>query len=121
MKFPIKYKLASITLVILLPMLFFSIYHYIEMVKLEKSDRISHNLETAGVVAKEIDGLIAGTFGILNALAKHPAVQAKNPRECDKLFNELLPTDLNHLNILAAGMDGYNYGSGVSSPGVRLK
>jgi PAS domain S-box-containing protein len=119
MKFPIKYKLASIILVILLPMSFFSVSHYFAMVEQEKANIASRNATTAGEVAKEIDGLIAGTFGVLNALAKHPSVPAKHSPECDKLFAELLPANPGHLNILAAGMDGYNYGSGVPSPGVR--
>jgi len=119
-KFPIKYKLISIILIILLPIMGYSVYHYFEMIELNKAQIKSHNLEIASTIAKDLTVIIDGSFRILSTIALHPAVQARDPEECDRLFAKLLPSYPDHLNILVADMHGYNRGSGVKAPGVRL-
>ncbi|MBI4685250.1 MAG: PAS domain S-box protein [Nitrospirae bacterium] len=119
MRYTIKLKLASIILVIFIPLVFFSINHYFTMLKHEKEDMQVRNYKAASDIANYLDEVISKSFAFLQALSKHPAVINKDPKECDRLFSELLPSYPHHLNILAAGMDGYNYGSGVPSPDVR--
>jgi PAS domain S-box-containing protein len=119
MKFPIKYKLTSIALLILVPLLVFGIYHRYEMIEHGKNDIKAGNLVLAARIANELDDLIDSSFATLRSLAKHPVVISKDTRGCDRLFKELLPSYPDHLNILAAGMDGNNYGSGVHDPGVH--
>ncbi len=119
MKFPIKYKLASIALLSLVPLLIFGMYHSNELIEHGKNNIKSGNLLLAARIANELDDLIDSTFATLLSLAKHPAVISKNTRACDRLFKELLPSYPDHLNILAAGMDGNNYGNGVYEPGVH--
>jgi len=119
-KFPIKYKLTSIIFIILIPIIGYSIHHYFEMIEQSKAQIKSHNLEIASNIAKDLTVIIDGSFRILTTLAVHPAVQARDPEECDRLFAKLLPSYPNHLNILIADMHGYNRGSGVKTPHVRL-
>lgn len=119
MKFPIKYKLASITLLILIPLLVFALYHSHEMIEHGKKDIKEGNLFLAEHIANELDALIDSSFAALRSLAKHPAVISKDSRGCDRLFKELLPYYPDFINILAADMDGYNYGSGAYAPGVH--
>ncbi|MCK9420657.1 MAG: PAS domain S-box protein [Nitrospirae bacterium] len=119
MKFPIKYKLASIALLILVPLLVFGMYHSSVMIENGKKGIKEGNLVLAENLADELDYLIDSSFSTLQSLAKHPAVVSKDSRASDRLFKELLPSYPDHLNILAADMDGNNYGSGVYSPGVR--
>jgi PAS domain S-box-containing protein len=119
-KFPIKYKLTSIILIILIPILGYSVYHYFDIIEQSKAQIKSHNLEIASNIAKDLTVIIDGSFRILSTLAVHPAVQARDPEECDRLFAKLLPSYPDHLNILMADMHGYNRGSGVKTPGVRL-
>ncbi len=118
-KFPIKYKLSSIILVILVPLLVFTISHYLNMIENAKKEMRSRNVEMAKDVAMEMNESIDKSLGVLIPLAKHPAVVSRKSGECDRLFARLLPSYPLHLNILAAGMDGYNYCSGAYSPGVR--
>ncbi len=119
MRYPLKYKLASIILVILVPLLIFSVYHYLELLGKSKERINAHNREIAKDITQELDELVEKSFGVLRALAEHPAVKTKNSRECDQLFARLLPAYPSHLNILAADMDGYNYGSGVHTRDMR--
>ncbi len=119
MRIPIKYKLASIVLLIFVPLLIFSSYNVYSMYKYEKEDIKTSNLIIASSVATNIDHLIDASFSALRSLSKYPAVISKDTRACDRLFSELLPSYPAHLNILAADMDGNNYGSGVFTQGVR--
>ncbi|MEW6418939.1 MAG: PAS domain S-box protein, partial [Nitrospirota bacterium] len=115
MRFPCKYKLISIILVILIPMVIFSIYHYFEMLGHNKEVIRSNNLAIAKNIAKELDELVNKSLDVLYALSRHPAVIAKNSKECNRLFAELLTLYPLHLNIVAADMHGNIYGSGVYS------
>ena len=119
MKFPIKYKLASIAFLIIVPILLFGMYHSYAIIEHGKEDIKTDNLVLAAHVANEFDDLIDSSFATLRSLAKHPAVISKDSAACDRLFKELLPSYPDHLNILAAGMDGYNYGSGEYSPAMH--
>ena len=119
MKFPIKYKLASIALLILVPLLVFALYHSHEMIEHGKNDIKAGNIALAARIANELDNLIDTSFATLRSLAKHPAVISKDTRASDRLFKELLPSYPDFLSILAADMSGYNYGSGVYAPGVH--
>ncbi len=120
MRFPIKYKLASIILITLTPLVAFTISHYFEMIDNGKKQLRSRNIAIATEIAATLDERIGKSFGVLRPIAEHPAVISRDSRQCDKLFARLLPSYPSHLNILAAGMNGYNYGSGVFSQGVRL-
>ena len=119
MKFPIKYKLASIAFIIIVPILLFGMYHSYTIIEHGKEDIKANNLALATHVANDFDDLINSSFATLRSLAKHPAVINKDSVVCDRLFKELLPSYPDHLNILAVGMDGYNYGSGEYSPGMH--
>jgi PAS domain S-box-containing protein len=119
MKFPIKYKLASIAFLILLPLLVFAMFHTYALIEHGKEEIKTDNLVLAAHIANELDGLIDTSFATLRSLAKNPLVIRKDSRECDRLFKELLPSYPDYLNILAADMDGYNYGSGAYAPGVH--
>ncbi len=119
MKFPIKYKLAVMVYLIYVPLLLFAIHHYYSILTHEKGHYNENNLFVATTTANNLDHLIDTSFSTLRVLSKHPAVINKDSRACDRLFHELLPSYPAHLNILAAGMDGNNYGSGVPSPDVR--
>lgn len=119
MRFSIKFKLTAIILLIFVPLFFFTIHHYYKMLEHEKRDIKTGNLFIATHIANDIDNLIEASFATLRPLSRHPAVINKDSRACDRLFSGLLPSYPVHLNIVAAGMDGYNYGSGVPSPDVR--
>jgi len=119
MRFHIKYKLAAIVLLIFVPLFLFAVFNFYAVFEHEKEDIKTANLSVASTVAVHLDGLIDASFAALRSLSKQPAVINKDSRACDRLFSELLPSYPSHLNILAAGIDGYNYGSGVPSPGVR--
>src|SRR4030067_3060144 len=90
-KFPIKYKLTSIIFIILIPLIGFCIHHYFEMIERSKAQIKSHNLEIASNIAKDLTVIIDGSFRILTTLAVHPAVQARDPEDCDRLSAILLP------------------------------
>ncbi len=119
MRFPIKYKLASIVFLIFAPLLLFAIHHFYKMHEHEKERIRTGNLAIATEIVDDLDNVIGASFSALRSLSKHPAVVNKDARACDRLFSEVLSYYPAHLNILAAGMDGYNYGSAVSAPGVR--
>jgi PAS domain S-box-containing protein len=119
MRFPIKYKLISIVFLIFAPLLLFAIYHFYVMHEHEKERIRTGNLVIATEIVDDLDNLIDASFSALRSLSKHPAVINKDARACDQLFSEVLSYYPAHLNILTAGMDGYNYGSAVSAPGVR--
>lgn len=121
MLLPIRYKLLSLVLIVIIPVCLISAYHYIEMVDSTKNDIQSANKRIARNIAQNISSLIERSFSALNALAKHPAVIRQDSRACDRLFGELLPSFPSHLNIIAADMNGNNYGSaGPDSPVRRL-
>src|SRR6266568_6159858 len=119
MKFTIKYKLASLILITIIPMLFLATQHYFELLTRNKQQINTRTKETAAGVAQYLDHAIAESHNILLPLAKHPAVVAQKSAECDRLFAALLPSFADHLNILAAGMNGFNYGSGVDPSSAR--
>ncbi len=119
MKFPIKYKLASIAFLILIPLVVYAIYHSHKMIENGKNDIKAGNQVLAAQIANDLDNIIDSSFATLRSLAKHPAVISRDTGACDRLFKELLPSYPDFLNILAADMDGYNYGSGIYSPGVH--
>ncbi|MCM2357860.1 MAG: EAL domain-containing protein [Geobacteraceae bacterium] len=113
MKFTIKYKLASLILIIVIPVFILSTQHYTRMLARNKQLINSRNQEIASAVAQDLDHVIKDSLNTLLPLARHPAVVAKDTSECNRLFASLIPSFTEHLNILAAGMDGCNYGSGV--------
>ncbi len=119
MKFTIKYKLASLILITIIPMFLLATQHYYEMLTRNKLMINSRTQETATAVAQDLDHTIEESHNILLPLAKHPAVIAQKSAECDRLFAGLLPSFADHLNILAAGMNGFNYGSGVDPSSAR--
>ena len=119
MKFTIKHKLTSLILITIIPMLFLATLHYFEMLTRNKQQINTRTQETAAAVAQYIDHAIAESHNILLPLAKHPAVVAQKSAECDRLFAALLPSFDDHLNILAAGMNGFNYGSAVDPSSSR--
>ncbi|OGW39937.1 MAG: hypothetical protein A2010_07535 [Nitrospirae bacterium GWD2_57_9] len=115
----LKYKFLLIILVVFVPLTVFSFHHYLIMVDDEKEIIKARNLDTAIDTARELDEIIDKTLGVLHALALHPSVKALNSDQCDRLFAQLLPSYPDHLNILLADMDGFNRGTGVSTPDVR--
>lgn len=119
MKFPIKYKLASIAYLILIPLTIFAIYHSRAIIEHGKDDIKASNLAHTELLVYELDSLVDSAFATLRSLSKHPAVISKDTRACDRLFKELLPSYPDFINILAADMNGNNYGSGVYSSGVH--
>ena len=70
MKFPIKYKLASIAFLILVPLLVFAVYHSLAMIDRGKEDIQADNLVLASHLANELDDLIESSFATLQALAQ---------------------------------------------------
>ncbi len=118
-KFPIKYKLTTIIFIILMPIIGYSTYHYFEIIEHDKEHLQIHNLEISTNITRELQDIITNSFSILSSLSAHPAVLTRDSRECDRLFAKLIPSFPDHLNILAADMQGNNYGSGVAAPGVR--
>lgn len=119
MRFPIKYKLTGLILLIFVPLIVLSIHHYFELIEHDKLEVASHNLDTATIIAKSLDDEIHKSFALIETLSKHPAVIMKNPRECDRLFAGLLPLYSDHLNIFAVDMNGDNYCSGVHPSDIR--
>ena len=119
MRFYIKYKLVAIIALIFIPLLIFAIYNYFSTVEHEKEHSNDSNLFIATTVAGNLDHLIETSFSTLHAISKHPAIINKDSRACDRLFKELLPSYPQHLNILAARMDGSNYCSAIDPPVVR--
>lgn len=119
MRFPIKYKLAGIILIIFLPLIGVSIHYYFEILKHDKEDIKTRNRETAVSLAAILDEKIKESFVVLDTLSSHPAVITKNSRDSDGLFSKLVKMHPDYLNIVAADMDGYNTGSGVYSPDIR--
>jgi PAS domain S-box-containing protein len=119
MRFSVKYKIASIIVVVVASMLLFTAFSFFRMLEQSRDEVASRNLDIAVDISKDLDELIIKSRAILKTLAKHPAVIAGDSRECDLLFGELLPNYPLHLNIVAAGMDGRNVGSGIRSSGLR--
>lgn len=118
-RFTFKLKLVLLVTAVLLPTMLFAIFHYYEMIEMSKKEAISQNeLYTQNIVL-ELEEKIKKTLGVLQALSVHPAVRSKDSDACDKLFSNLLPFYYDQLNIVAADMDGNNYGSGVASKNVR--
>jgi PAS domain S-box-containing protein len=118
-KFSMKYKLASVILIILLPLALFSIHHYRQMVEDGIEQVNARNLAISSNTAKDLDEILGKSFGILKALSEHPAVKALDADGCDRLFAKLLPAYPDHLNIFLADMDGNNRGSGAGTPKAR--
>src|SRR6266567_6899259 len=119
MKFTIKHKLTSLILITIIPMLLLSTQHYFEMLTRSRQLINTRTQEIAAAVAQDLDHTIEESHNILLPLAQHPAVMAQNSAECDRLFAGLLSSFDDHLNILAAGMNGFNYGSGVDPSSAR--
>ena len=119
MRLSIKHKLVAIISLIFIPLVLFAGHNYFTTIQHEKDHSNNNNLFIATTVAGNLDHLVDTSFSTLRALSKHPAVVNKDSLACDRLFSELLPSYPYHLNILAAGMNGFNYGSGVLSLNVR--
>ncbi len=113
-RIPIRYKLLSLIFIIAIPVSFISIHHYHGMVEEAKNDVQFHNLQLANNIAGDLNLIVERSFAALKAVARHPAVIAKDPRTCDRLFREMLPSFPSHLNIIAVDMNGNSYGSAVA-------
>ena len=119
MKVTIKYKLVTLILILIIPLFILAIHHYFEMLAHNKQLVNSRAEEIASAVALYLDRTIAESHHILSPIAKHPAVVTQNSAACNQLFADLLTAFADHLNILAVGMNGFNYGSGVDPSTAR--
>ncbi|RNC71333.1 MAG: HAMP domain-containing protein [Desulfuromonadales bacterium] len=115
----IKFKLAIIMGVLLVPIVLVSVWHYFEILEKETVEIATHNQNVAANLAGKLESLIHETFGVMNALSRHPAVIAGDLARSDRLFAELLPSYPYRINIIAVDMDGNNIGSAVAQPQSR--
>lgn len=115
----IKQKFIAMIVILLLPTVAISFWHYFDIVKKQTVEVAHHNQDLASGIAIKLEGLIAETFSLIRAVSTHPAVIAGNSAEIDPLFAELLPSFPLRLNILAADLQGNNIGSAVPDPQVR--
>lgn len=119
MRFSLRDKIISIIVTVIISVLLFAAVHAFWMYREEKDGIRSRSQQIAADISKDLDELIIRSRAILMTLAKHPSVMARNSQECDRLFAELLPHYPMHINIVAADMNGFNYGSGVPAKDVR--
>lgn len=115
MKYPLRYKFFAIIFASISVAFAIALYHYFQIVENNKQNTQLQNTAIAEQVAGRFDAIIEQSFAALRTLARHPAVIARDARACDKLFEQLLPGFPQHLNIVAADMDGNNYGSALPS------
>lgn len=115
-RFPIKYRLASIILIMFVPLTAFSVYHYFEMAAHEKAAMTALNIRSIQSISGDLDDLIDMSFGMVKTLSLHPVVLARNAGGSDRLFRSALGSFPFQMNILAADMRGDNYGSAVGGP-----
>src|SRR5574337_736003 len=119
MRFPLRYKLTGIILIIFLPLIALSIHHYFELIEHDKQEVINHNHDKAESITIILDDEISEAFALLETLSKHPAVIEKNLRECDSLFARLLPLYPVFYRIVAVDREGLTYCSSDHSPAGR--
>ncbi len=115
----IKQKFIAMIVILVLPTVAISFWHYFDIVKKQTVEVAHHNQDLATSVAAKLDGLIVETFSLIRTVSTHPAVVSGNSAEMDRLFAELLPSFPLRLNILAADLQGNNIGSAVPDPQVR--
>lgn len=119
MRFPIRYKLASIVGITIIPMLVYSFIVFFVTLKNLNESTATRNITIARTTAESVDKIIKNSFCPLYPLAHHPDVVAGKTDKVDRLFATLLPNYPEHLNILLADMNGNNTGSAAQSPGVH--
>lgn len=117
-RFPIKFKLLSLILIVAVPMAAMLLYHYFTITELAREDVRNHNQETAADVARYLDDFVDKSLTILQVLAKHPAVAGKDTAACNGVFAAILASYPEYLNIQATNMQGFNYGSGIHAPDI---
>ena len=115
MRFSLRYKFFSIILASISVAFAIALYHYFQIVENNKDHTHLQNQAIAEQVAARFDSIIEQSFAALRPLARHPAVIARDARACDRLFGQLLTGFPHHLNIVAADMEGNNYGSALQS------
>ncbi len=115
----IKQKFIVMIVILVLPTVAISFWHYFDIVKKQTVEVAHHNQDLASSVAAKLDNLIAETFSLIRTVSAHPAVLAGNSAEIDPLFAKLLPSFPLRLNILAADRNGNNIGSAVPDPQAR--
>lgn len=118
MRFPIRYKLTGIILIIFIPLIVVSIHHYFELIEHDRQETEAHNLETALSVSKSLDMEIQESFALLEMLSKHPLVSSKDSRECSRFFTDILSHYPDVQDIVAVETNGAPYcGSNHSAAG----
>lgn len=115
----IKQKFIAMIVILVLPTVAISFWHYFDIVKKQTVEVAHHNQDLASGIATKLDSIIAETFSLIRAVSTHPAVVAGDSAEMDRLFAELLPSFPLRLNILAADLQGNNTGSAVPDRQVR--
>lgn len=115
----IKQKFIVMIVILVLPTVAISCWHYFDIVKKQTVEVAHHNQDVAANVAAKLDGLIAESFGLIRAVSMHTAVIMGDAAKIDRLFAELLPLFPLRLNIVAADLNGNNIGSGILDPQMR--
>lgn len=113
MKIALRYKFTGIVLLAALPFLFYGVADYLITVHDNKAAVISKNLAIAEETAEKIERFIQSSQNILYALALHPAIINRDSSNTDAVFGHLLPLLNPYENIIAADMNGNNFGSAV--------
>ena len=78
MRFPIKYKILSIILIVLASTLLFTTAHFFWGLSGSREEISAQNLKIAIDISKDLDELIMKSRAILRTLAKHPSVVARD-------------------------------------------
>ncbi|HEU0265935.1 MAG TPA: cache domain-containing protein, partial [Geobacterales bacterium] len=113
MRVPIKYKLASIVAIILIPLLLTAGRQYLTAFEARHAAIEAETRSQADSIARVIDQEILSSFRIAETLTNHPAFINHDTPSCDRLAARLIQRFDNHLNILAADMAGNNYCSAI--------
>lgn len=95
----IKQKFIVMIVILVLPTVAISCWHYFDIVKKQTVEVAHHNQDVAANVAAKLDGLIAESFGLIRAVSMHTAVIMGDAAKIDRLFAELLPLFPLRLNI----------------------
>jgi signal transduction histidine kinase len=119
MKRGLRYKLIGIVFLAVVPFVLYAGFDYFHLLNESKTSFIAENQEKAMEMAHEIEDFVDSTQNVLYSIALHPSLISKDSSTCNRIFAQLLPLFPNHLNLIAADMDGRNFASAVNPAMAR--
>ncbi len=102
----LRYRLLLFAVVVLIPMIAFSVYSVAQSVNHAKQQTLNNGLAIAKVVTSNLVEKIESTESLLRGLAQSSAVQTQDVKSTRELFIDVFPTHNSLINLSAADKEG---------------